>query len=126
MLPADVALAKWLRAAAPPRLVLAANKCERRARDGASGVGDMLTEATRLGLGEPVAISAETGEHVVTACTAPGCTGRKARDGQPDYSTTFAACGSGSKEIHVQWRRWLVVIGAIAAVDQKDLRVPDI
>ena len=61
MLPADVALARWLRAASPPRLVLALNKCERRSRDGGSGVGDALAEATRLGLGEPVAISAETG-----------------------------------------------------------------
>jgi predicted GTPase len=75
VLPADVALAKWLRAAAPPRLVLAANKCERRARDGASGVGDMLVEATRLGLGEPVAISAETGKLDHPACAAPGCVG---------------------------------------------------
>jgi len=39
VLPADVALARWLRAAAPPRLVLALNKCERRGRDGGSGVG---------------------------------------------------------------------------------------
>ena len=29
---------------------------------GHAGVEDMLSEATRLGLGEPVAISAETGE----------------------------------------------------------------
>lgn len=60
--PADAELAIWLRGAAPPRLVLAANKCERRARDGSSGVEDVLAEATRLGLGEPTAISAETGE----------------------------------------------------------------
>ena len=62
VLPSDAELAAWLRGAAPKRLVLAANKCERRARDGSSGVEDMLTEATRLGLGEPVAISAETGQ----------------------------------------------------------------
>ena len=64
ILPADAALAQWLRAASPPRLVLALNKCERTRgpRDGGSpGVGDALAEATRLGLGEPVAISAETG-----------------------------------------------------------------
>lgn len=62
MLPSDSELATWLRGAAPKRLVLAANKCERRARDGSSGVEDVLAEATRLGLGEPVAISAETGQ----------------------------------------------------------------
>ena len=61
VVPADAELAKWLRGAAPPRLLLVANKCERRGRDGSSGVADALAEATRLGLGEPVAISAETG-----------------------------------------------------------------
>ena len=62
MLPTDSELATWLRGSAPKRLVLAANKCERRGNDGSSGVEDMLAEATRLGLGEPVAISAETGD----------------------------------------------------------------
>ncbi|KAK9817190.1 hypothetical protein WJX72_010848 [[Myrmecia] bisecta] len=62
----DVELAKWLRAAAPPHIVLAANKaeaCSRRAA--AADLQGALSDATRLGLGEAVAISAETGDGMV-------------------------------------------------------------
>lgn len=58
----DESLAQWLRVNAKAPLLLVANKCERRSADGSAGLGDVLTEAARLGLGEPVAISAETGE----------------------------------------------------------------
>lgn len=65
VLPHDKLLAKWLREAnynAGSRVLLVANKCERRKMDGESGVGWVLAEATSLGCGYPVAISAETGE----------------------------------------------------------------
>ncbi|KAA6417474.1 MAG: GTPase Der-like, partial [Trebouxia sp. A1-2] len=52
----DADLAKWLRKTCSTRVLLAANKAERR------GVEAALTDATRLGFGEPIAISAETGE----------------------------------------------------------------
>jgi hypothetical protein len=63
ILPSDEALARWLRAtpSLPPPL-LAANKCERRGPGGESGVAHALAEAVKLGLGEAVALSAETGE----------------------------------------------------------------
>ncbi len=53
--PVDEHFANWLRRAGPA-VVLVANKCE--GRGGASGVA----EAYALGLGEPIAISAEHGE----------------------------------------------------------------
>ncbi|KAG7670962.1 hypothetical protein Ndes2526A_g01249 [Nannochloris sp. 'desiccata'] len=64
VLPPDQALAKWLRESGgvADRVVLAANKCERRGRKGESGVEWALAEAAALGYGQPIAISAETGE----------------------------------------------------------------
>ena len=56
--PLDEEIARWLRASATP-VVLAANKAEGRA--GEAGILD----AWSLGLGEPVAMSAEHGEGVV-------------------------------------------------------------
>jgi GTP-binding protein len=56
--PQDEEIGRWLRSEATP-VVLAANKAEGRA--GESG----LLEAYALGLGEPIAISAEHGEGVV-------------------------------------------------------------
>ena len=44
------------------RVVLAANKCERRGKKGESGVEWALAEAASLGYGQPIAFSAETGE----------------------------------------------------------------
>ncbi len=55
VMPMDETLARFVRASHKP-VVLIANKCEGRA-----GTGGLL-EAFRLGLGEPVAISAEHGE----------------------------------------------------------------
>jgi ribosome-associated GTPase EngA len=57
-------LAKWLRESGgvADRVVLAANKCERRSKKGESGVEWALAEAASLGYGQPIAISAETGE----------------------------------------------------------------
>lgn len=65
VLPHDKLLAKWLREAnnnAGSRVLLVANKCERKKVNGESGVGWVLAEAASLGFGYPVAISAETGE----------------------------------------------------------------
>src|SRR5512139_3663387 len=56
--PLDEEIARWLRSETTP-VILAANKAEGRA--GESGV----LEAFALGLGEPVAVSAEHGEGVV-------------------------------------------------------------
>ncbi len=56
--PLDEEIARWLRSEATP-VILAANKAEGRA--GESG----MLEAYALGLGEPIAISAEHGEGVV-------------------------------------------------------------
>jgi hypothetical protein len=82
VLPADEQLARWLRrevlggssggsASSEPAsgnpagggcaLLLAANKCERRG-GGEGAVAAALAESMRLGLGEPVALSAMTGE----------------------------------------------------------------
>jgi ribosome-associated GTPase EngA len=47
------------------RVVLAANKCERRSKKGESGVEWALAEAASLGYGQPIAMSAETGEGLV-------------------------------------------------------------
>ena len=67
VLPPDQSLAKWLREAASigDKVVLAANKCERRRKGGEAGVGWALAEAAALGFGQPVAISAETGEGMI-------------------------------------------------------------
>ena len=66
LLPADEALAEWLRRQLGPvrlsKLLLVVNKCERRGRAQTAGVADMLAEAAGLGLGDPVAMSAQTGE----------------------------------------------------------------
>ncbi|EIE20905.1 small GTP-binding protein [Coccomyxa subellipsoidea C-169] len=70
LVPEDEALVAWLRKCLTAPVLLAANKAERRGRSGVSGVSDALSEATRLGLGEPVAISAETGEGLVDLYTA--------------------------------------------------------
>ncbi len=69
ILPADHALASWLRTQLGPpglsNLVLVVNKCERKGRAQTAGVGDVLAEACALGLGEPLALSAHTGEGLV-------------------------------------------------------------
>jgi small GTP-binding protein len=59
--PADAALARWLRAApgGGSRVVLVANKCDRRGRGAGAGA---LAEASELGFGAPVAVSAQSGE----------------------------------------------------------------
>ncbi|KAL4438212.1 hypothetical protein ABPG77_010573 [Micractinium sp. CCAP 211/92] len=44
------------------RVLVAANKCERRGAGGEAAVAAALAESVRLGFGEPVAISAMTGE----------------------------------------------------------------
>lgn len=63
LLPADEQLARWLRRAAPALRVLpVANKCERRGPAGETAVAEAVAEAPRLGFGEAVAVSAETGE----------------------------------------------------------------
>ncbi len=58
IMPLDEEIARWLRSESTP-VILAANKAEGRAAE--SG----LIEAYALGLGEPIAISAEHGEGVV-------------------------------------------------------------
>jgi len=55
VMPADAAFARLVRASGRP-VILVANKCEGRAG------GEGFYEAFRLGLGEPIAISAEHGE----------------------------------------------------------------
>ena len=63
LLPGDEELGRWLRAAGLPcAVVLAANKCERRGPGGEAGVAAAMAETVRLGFGEAVAVSAETGE----------------------------------------------------------------
>lgn len=57
--PLDQAFADWLRRSGKP-IVLVANKCESR------GAEDGLIDAHALGLGEPVAISAEHGDGMVS------------------------------------------------------------
>ncbi|KAK9835183.1 hypothetical protein WJX81_004077 [Elliptochloris bilobata] len=63
VLPSDHGVVAWLRAHNPARLLLVANKAEGRGRNEAPD--DLMSEATRLGLGVPVAVSAETGEGFV-------------------------------------------------------------
>ena len=60
----DEALARWLRQSAGvgDKVILAANKCERRGKKGEAGVEWALSEAAALGYGEALAISAETGK----------------------------------------------------------------
>lgn len=58
VLPGDVELARWLRRLPPPhRVLLVANKCERRETSAAG-----LAESPRLGFGPAVAVAAEAGE----------------------------------------------------------------
>ena len=70
-LPGDDQLARWLRKSlAVPgsvgtsgyRVVVAANKCERRGAGGEATVAAALADTSKLGFGEPVALSAMTGE----------------------------------------------------------------
>ncbi|KAK9787732.1 hypothetical protein WJX73_000298 [Symbiochloris irregularis] len=67
VIPADQEITRWLRAKTEDTcaLLLVANKAERRRKDATAGVEDALIQATTLGLGPPVAISAETGEGLV-------------------------------------------------------------
>lgn len=61
VVPADEALASWLRSTSAnmvEKVILVANKCEGRGTD----VGAVVVDSLKLGFGEPVAISAETGE----------------------------------------------------------------
>ena len=67
----DADLARWLRKHCTAPVLLAANKAERRGISGASGVEAALTDATRLGFGDPVAISAESGCFVLTPLHCP-------------------------------------------------------
>lgn len=63
LVPGDAEAAAWLRRALPrERVVLVLNKAESRAGGGEGWVEAVSAEAARLGLGEPVAVSAETGE----------------------------------------------------------------
>lgn len=58
-----------MKQARPPQCMLLTTASAVRA-----GVGDVLAEATRLGFGDPVAISAETGERsnfLITSCHHP-------------------------------------------------------
>ena len=57
----DADLARWLRKHCTAPVLLAANKAERRGASGVSGVEAALADATSLGFGDPVAISAESG-----------------------------------------------------------------
>lgn len=66
MVAQDVDLARWLRKHSTAPVLLAANKAERRGVSGASGVEAALTDATRLGFGDPVAISAQSGQLPLT------------------------------------------------------------
>jgi predicted GTPase len=70
-LPGDDQLARWLRKSlAVPgsvgtsgyRVVVAANKCERLGAGGEATVAAALADTSKLGFGEPVALSAMTGE----------------------------------------------------------------
>ena len=70
-LPGDDRLARWLRKSlAVPgsvgtsgyRVVVAANKCERLGAGGEATVAAALADTSKLGFGEPVALSAMTGE----------------------------------------------------------------
>lgn len=89
VLPGDHTLAAWLRAHNPARVLLVGNKAEGRGAAGALGASrllpdgagrpagradgapradDFAAEATRLGLGVPTLISAETGAPPRRAC----------------------------------------------------------
>ena len=70
----DADLARWLRKHCIAPVLLAANKAERRGASGLSGVQTALTDATRLGFGDPVAISAESGQCSSCCCVCTGCT----------------------------------------------------
>jgi len=63
VLPSDVELIQWIRGAGEAvidKVILVANKCERSSHKGFRDV--IRTESATLGLGDLVAISAETGE----------------------------------------------------------------
>ena len=64
----DADLARWLRKHCTAPILLAANKAERRGVSGVSGVEAALTDATHLGFGDPVAISAESGQSSSCYC----------------------------------------------------------
>ena len=70
----DADLARWLRKHCTAPILLAANKAERRGVSGGSGVEAALTDATRLGFGDPVAISAESGQSSSCCCLYASCT----------------------------------------------------
>lgn len=70
----DADLARWLRKHCSAPVLLAANKAERRGVSGVSGVEAALTDATRLGFGDPIAISAESGQSTSCYCTCISCT----------------------------------------------------
>ncbi|CAI5482956.1 unnamed protein product [Closterium sp. Yama58-4] len=61
--PADVEVADWLRRSVPKhRVVLLANKCEGLGGDSTGLLASHVAEAYSLGFGDPVPISAESGE----------------------------------------------------------------
>eukprot|EP00884_Botryococcus_braunii_P010451 jgi/Botrbrau1/19407/Bobra.0338s0034.1 len=73
ILPGDQDLGAWLRSHTRAPVVLVANKAESRGNNtSVPSVGEVLADATRLGFGEAVPISAETGEGLVDFiyCTA--------------------------------------------------------
>lgn len=76
LLPADSDLARWLRQNVnqdtASKIVVVVNKCERRGNKSEiySNTTSAVHEAPRLGFGEAVAISAETGEGMVDLYTA--------------------------------------------------------
>lgn len=69
----DADLARWLRKHCTAPVLLAANKAERRGASGGSGVEGALSDASRLGFGDPVAISAESGLSPSCCCTRTSC-----------------------------------------------------
>lgn len=73
LLPADSDLARWLRQSVnketASKIIVVANKCERRGNRSELDATSVVHEAPRLGFGEAVAISAETGEGMVDLYT---------------------------------------------------------
>ncbi|KAJ8767866.1 hypothetical protein K2173_020806 [Erythroxylum novogranatense] len=64
--PLDLEVGKWLRKHAPGiRPIIAMNKSESLC-DGANSITDVADEARRLGFGDPIAVSAETGLGMTT------------------------------------------------------------
>lgn len=66
IVPGDIELCRWLRrpesGSVIDKLVLVANKCEYKSSVGKTNASWMLSEASSLGFGEPIPISAETGD----------------------------------------------------------------